>query len=276
MKKTVLTLLMGMTFATTVLAQPIPNTKSSTFLLKDIESGKILAAKNSGIKKPIASLTKLMTAMVLLDSRLPGHELLQITDDDIDRYKNSSSRLSVGTLLPRDTMLHLALMSSENRAAHALARTYPGGIRSFVREMNFKAKSLGMSNTHFEDPTGLSEQNVSTADDLAILVEAASKYTKIKQFSTDKEADVHYKKYVNTNPLARGDSWKILLSKTGFTQEAGRCLVMNTVINNKQTAFILLDSPSKDGRTSDALRLKSWLSGEKSSAQKSRKLNKST
>lgn len=276
MKKIALTLLTSVCLLSSAYAQPQPNTKSSTYLLKDISTGKILASKNSSIQKPIASLTKLMTAMVLLDAKLPANELLQITDHDVDRYKNSSSRLSVGTLLSRDLMLHLALMSSENRAAHALARTYPGGIQAFVKEMNFKAKSLGMRNTVFADPTGLSENNISTAEDLAHMVEAASTYTKIKQFSTDKEADVQYKKYINTNPLARGDTWPILLSKTGFTQEAGRCLVMNTIINNKQTAMILLDSPSKDGRTTDAIRLKSWLSGEKTVVHKNKKSNKNT
>lgn len=242
----------------------VPTTRASAYLVKDIATGNVLASKNINEQKPIASLTKLMTAMVVLDAKLPANEILTISEDDVDNYKHSKSRLSVGTVMSRDLMLHLALMSSENRAAHALARTYPGGLNTFIKDMNLKAKSLGLKSTVFVDPTGLSEQNVSNVSDLSVIVEAASKYPKIKQFSTDKEEEVQHKKYTNTNPLARGEnSWPLLVSKTGFTQEAGRCLVMNTIIKNRQTALIILDSPSKDGRVRDAMQLKSWLNNSK-------------
>ena len=235
--------------------------KANAYIITDA-SGITLASKNAKSIKSIASITKLMTAIVILEERLPDNELLQITIDDVDNIKHSSSRLSIGSLLYRDTMLKLALMSSENRAAHALARTSPGGVHSFVEKMNAQAKLLGMHDTRFVDPTGLSENNVSTASDLAKLVAAAAQYKKIKEYSTTKEYYVHDKKFINTNPLARGDnSWPLTISKTGFTQEAGRCVAMNTRIGNRETIMVILNSPTKESRTKDANRLKLYLSG---------------
>jgi len=239
-----------------------PGLHSHAALLLDMQNGEALYQKNASQIVPIASITKLMTAMVMLDAHLPMNEEFFITDDDVDTLKGSRSRLAVGTQLTRQEALVLALMSSENRAAHALGRNYPGGIPAFVAAMNRKAQELGMANSRFLDPTGLNSGNVSTARDLAKMVTAASKYTQIREASTTSEAkfDVRgrMQEYRNTNPLVRSDGWDIGVTKTGFIREAGKCLVMQAKVNNRPMVFVLLDSEGSMTRVGDANRLKKW------------------
>jgi len=196
------------------------------------------------------------------------NEEFYITDDDVDTLKGSRSRLAVGTQLTRQEALVLALMSSENRAAHALGRNYPGGIPAFVAAMNRKAQELGMANSRFLDPTGLNSGNVSTARDLAKMVTAASKYAPIREASTTSEAkfDVRgrIQEYRNTNPLVRSDDWEIGVTKTGFIREAGKCLVMQAKVNNRPMVFVLLDSEGSMTRVGDANRLKKWAEATRS------------
>lgn len=236
--------------------------QSGAALVLDQATGTVLFEKNSSAVLPIASITKLMTAMVMLDAHLPMGEEFYITDDDVDTLKGSRSRLAVGTQLTRQEALLLALMSSENRAAHALGRNYPGGIPAFVAAMNRKAQELGMTNSRFLDPTGLNSGNVSTARDLAKMVTAAYKYPAIREASTTSEAkfDVRgrMQEYRNTNPLVRSDSWDIGVTKTGFIREAGKCLVMQAKVNNRPMVFVLLDSEGSMTRVGDANRLKRW------------------
>ncbi|WP_374358203.1 serine hydrolase, partial [Chitinimonas sp.] len=228
-------------------------------------SGENIFEKNVQSVTPIASISKLMTAIVTLDMRLPMDELITITDDDVDLLKHSSSRLLVGTTLTRAEVLHLALMASENRAAHALARTAPGGKAAFVNQMNQTAQSLGMSHTRFADPTGLTSANVSTASDLVKLVQAAHRYPEIRNYSTSEEyafnSSVNGREYRfhNTNPLVKSDTWQIGLSKTGYISEAGKCLVMQAVIEGTPMVIVLLDSAGKLTRIGDANRIKRWL-----------------
>ena len=245
-----------------------PGLHSHAALLLDMQNGEALYQKNATQIVPIASITKLMTAMVMLDANLPMNEEFYITDDDVDTLKGSRSRLAVGTQLTRQEALVLALMSSENRAAHALGRNYPGGITAFVAAMNRKAQELGMTNTRFLDPTGLNSGNVSTARDLAKMVTAASKYAPIREASTTSEAkfDVRgrLQEYRNTNPLVRSDSWDIGVTKTGFIREAGKCLVMQAKVNNRPMVFVLLDSEGSMTRVGDANRLKKWAEATRS------------
>ena len=245
-----------------------PGLHSHAALLLDMQNGEALYQKNAGQIVPIASITKLMTAMVMLDAHLPMNEEFFITDDDVDTLKGSRSRLAVGTQLTRQEALLLALMSSENRAAHALGRNYPGGIPAFVVAMNRKAQELGMNNSRFMDPTGLNSGNVSTARDLAKMVAAASKYAPIREASTTSDAkfDVRgrIQEYRNTNPLVRSDSWDIGVSKTGFIREAGKCLVMQAKVNNRPMLFVLLDSEGSMTRVGDANRLKKWAEATRS------------
>ena len=214
---------------------------------------------------PIASLTKLMTAMVTLDANLPEDELIAIDVEDLDFVKGTRSRLRMGVELPRREMLRLALMSSENRAASSLARTYPGGTRAFVAAMNAKAAELGMTHTRYADPTGLSPENVSTANDLAVLVTAAAEYPKIRDFSTTGSHFVEVQPtgqilgFNNTNNLVKNDKWDIKLSKTGYIREAGKCLVMLATIASKPFVIVLLDSAGKYTRLGDAQRVRHWL-----------------
>ena len=214
---------------------------------------------------PIASLTKLMTAMVTLDAKLPEDEVITIDMEDLDFLKGSKSRLRMGAELPRREMLRLALMSSENRAASSLARTYPGGTKAFVAAMNAKAAELGMTHTRYADPTGLSAQNVSTANDLAVLVAAAAEYPQIRDFSTTGSHYVEVQPtgqilgYNNTNNLVKNDKWDIKLSKTGYIREAGKCLVMLATIASKPFVIVLLDSAGKYTRLGDAQRVRHWL-----------------
>jgi D-alanyl-D-alanine endopeptidase (penicillin-binding protein 7) len=214
---------------------------------------------------PIASLTKLMTAIVTLDARLPMDESIAIDMDDFDYLKGSHSRLRMGATLPRREMLRVALMSSENRAAAALARTYPGGTTAFVVAMNNKARALGMTHTSFADPTGLSAHNVSTANDLATLVAAAAEYPEIRDFSTTASHYVEVQPtgqllgFNNTNGLVKSSNWNIHLSKTGYIREAGKCLVMLATIASKPFVIVLLDSAGKYTRQGDAQRVRDWL-----------------
>jgi len=237
--------------------------KSASALVLDQSTGQALVEKQAAAVVPIASLTKLMTAMVLLDAHLDPAELLTITSDDKDSLRHSRSRLPVGTRLPREQALLLALLASENRAAHALGRTYPGGLASFVQAMNAKARELGLSGAHFEDPSGLSSGNVATAWDLARILQAAYRYPEIRDFSTRPETTIQAGRrniqFPNTNALVRNPRWNIGLSKTGYIEEAGRCLVMQAMLANRPVLVILLDSWGKYTRLGDANRIKQWL-----------------
>ncbi len=222
-----------------------------------------LYQKNANAIVPIASITKLMTAMVVLDGSPNLQAPITISDEDVDYMRGSRSRLHVGSVLSRESALLLALMSSENRAANALARHYPGGMPAFLSAMNIKAQALGMRDTRFEDPTGLTSNNVSTANDLAKMVVAAYKYPLIREFSTTAEATVEVggreMAYRNTNPLVRSAAWDVGLSKTGYISEAGKCLVMQARVADKPVVIVLLDSAGKLTRVGDANRIKRWM-----------------
>jgi D-alanyl-D-alanine endopeptidase (penicillin-binding protein 7) len=237
---------------------------SSAALVIDQEDGHALYAKRADAVSPIASITKLMTAMVVLDAKLPMDEKITVESSDVDTLRNSGSRLAVGSELPRSEMLRLALMSSENRAAAALARTYPGSTPAFVMAMNRKATELGMLSSHFIDPTGLHSENVSTPEDLVKMVKAGTQYGMIREFTTTASAEVdtgrrHPQAFHNTNALVRAGEWNIGLSKTGFINEAGRCLVMQVTIASRPIIIVLLDSVGKYTRIADAQRIKRWV-----------------
>jgi D-alanyl-D-alanine endopeptidase (penicillin-binding protein 7) len=238
--------------------------KSSVALVMDQETNEVLFSKNSQAVLPIASLTKLMTALVVTEANLPLDEVLTVTQADVDTEKGSTSRLRVGTKLTRGEMLHLALMSSENRAAHALGRTYPGGLDAFVAAMNRKSVELGMVNTRYVEPTGLSSRNQSSARDLATLVSAAHNYPLIRELSTSPEHQVavgrRQLQYRNTNGLVRDPDWDISLQKTGYISEAGRCLVMQAKLAGRQLIMVFLDSAGKYSRIGDAERVRRWVS----------------
>ena len=237
--------------------------RSAVVLVQDAASGETLIAKNQGTVLPIASITKLMTAMVILDAGVSLDQRVAISDEDYDLVKGTRSRLRPGTVLTRDELLLLALMSSENRAAFSLARTYPGGTAAFVAAMNAKAQALGMNDTRFIDPTGLSSSNVSTAQDLARMVRAAHEYPLIREYSTRDSATVQalgrQLGYRNTNGLVRSTHWDIGLSKTGYISEAGRCLVMRVRMASREVIVVLLDSWGRLSRVGDANRIKKWL-----------------
>lgn len=237
--------------------------QSGFALVVDQNGGEALFQKNASTVVPIASITKLMTAMVVLDGSPSMQTPITITDDDVDYLRSSRSRLHVGSVLTRETALLLALMSSENRAAHALARHYPGGKSAFIAAMNIKAQALGMRDSHFEDPTGLTINNVSTARDLAKMVAAAHRYPLIREFSTTPEATIeiagHEMAYHNTNPLVKSAAWDVGLSKTGYINEAGKCLVMLARVAQKPVVIVLLDSAGKQTRVGDANRIKRWM-----------------
>lgn len=236
---------------------------SSSALVIDQSTGQAVLEKHPDTVVPIASISKLMTAMVVLDAKLDLHEVIAIGDDDVDGLKGTRSRLPVGTTMTRETAMLLALMSSENRAAHSLGRHYPGGMPAFVQAMNRKAQALGMTNSRFEEPTGLSSNNVSTAHDLARMVTAAARYPEIRAFSTTAEARVELNgrptDFHNTNALVRSDNWEIGVSKTGYISEAGRCLVMQARVADKPVVIVLLDSVGKMTRVGDANRIKRWM-----------------
>jgi D-alanyl-D-alanine endopeptidase (penicillin-binding protein 7) len=237
--------------------------RSAVALVQDAASGETLIAKNEGAVLPIASITKLMTAMVILDAGLNLEQRVAISDEDYDFVKGTRSRLRPGVVLTRDELLLLALMSSENRAAASLGRTYPGGTEAFVAAMNAKARALGMADTRFVDPTGLSSANVSSAHDLARLVAAANEYPLIRRYSTTESASVQalgrQLDYRNTNGLVRSAQWDIGLQKTGYISEAGRCLVMRVRLASREVIVVLLDSWGKLSRVGDANRIKKWL-----------------
>lgn len=237
--------------------------RSAVALVQDAASGETLIAKNHGAILPIASITKLMTAIVILDAGLNLEQRVAISDEDYDHVKGTRSRLRPGTVLTRDQLLLLALMSSENRAAASLGRTYPGGTGVFVAAMNAKARALGMSATRFVDPAGLSSANVSSAHDLARLVAAAHEFPLIRRYSTRDSATVQALGrplgYRNTNGLVRSVNWDIGLSKTGYISEAGRCLVMRVRLASREVIVVLLDSWGKFSRVGDANRIKKWL-----------------
>ncbi|QCX49431.1 D-alanyl-D-alanine endopeptidase [Ralstonia pseudosolanacearum] len=237
--------------------------RSSVALVMDQGSGDVLFQKNASAVLPIASITKLMTALVVTDAHQPMDELLEITEDDRDFERNTGSRLRYGTMLTREDLLLLALMSSENRAASALGRSYPGGRPAFVAAMNRKAHELGMTDTHYVDSNGLSSSNVSSAMDLAKIVMAAYKVPLIRQFTTTAEHTVNANgrtlHYVNTNRLVRGGEWDIGLQKTGFINEAGRCLVMQANVHGRNVVMVFLDSAGNLTRFADAVRVRNWL-----------------
>lgn len=240
-----------------------PMLGSAAVVVASQNTGEVLYAKGAERTMPIASITKLMTAMVVLDARQSLSEVITVTADDIDRLKGTGSRLALGTRLTREEMLHLALMSSENRAASALARHYPGGTRAFIEAMNVKARMIGLWDTRFADSTGLNPRNVSSARDLVRLVSAASAYPLIREFSTAEERHVRLggrlERFGNSNALVRDPEWELGLSKTGYIREAGRCLVMQTWVNDQPVIIVLLNSQGRYTRTADAKRVKYWL-----------------
>jgi len=237
--------------------------KSSVALVVDQDTNQVLFSKNSQAVLPIASITKLMTALVVIEANLPTDEVLTVSQDDVDTEKGSGSRLSVGTQLTRGEMLHLALMSSENRAANALGRHFPGGMNAFVAAMNGKAAALGMADTRYVEPTGLSSRNQSSAQDLMRLVQEAYTHSIIRELSTSLESTVavgnRQLQFRNTNGLVRDPSWEIGLQKTGYISEAGRCVVMQAQLAGRKLIMVLLDSAGKYSRIGDAERIRKWL-----------------
>jgi serine-type D-Ala-D-Ala endopeptidase (penicillin-binding protein 7) len=237
--------------------------KSSVALVIDQDTREVLFSKNDSAVLPIASLTKLMTGVVASEARLDQNELITITQDDVDTEKGSRSRLKVGTTLTRGELMLLALMSSENRAAHAIGRTYPGGLPKFVQLMNAKAATLGMKDTRYVEPTGLSSNNQSSAQDLATLVGYASNNSQLRELSTspDHQFAIGEKtlNYVNTNRLIRNPEWEIGLQKTGYISEAGQCLVMQAKIAGRKLIMVFLDSAGKLSRLGDAERVRRWV-----------------
>jgi serine-type D-Ala-D-Ala endopeptidase (penicillin-binding protein 7) len=240
-----------------------PALRSSAALVLDTTHSSVLYSRHSDVAMPIASITKLMTALVVMEAGQSLDEILVITEDDRTRGKGSVSRLAPGTRLSRGDLMHLALMASENRAAHALGRSYPGGLAACVLAMNAKARELGMSNAHFVEPTGLSDENVASPADLSKLVMAAAEIPAIREYSTAGDYAVqvgprllHYR---NTDSLVSRPDWKIVVQKTGYISEAGRCLVMQTVIEDRTVVIVLLNSFGKHTRVADARRVRRWM-----------------
>ena len=229
----------------------------------DLTNSSVLYSRHSDVAAPIASITKLMTALVVMEAGQPLDEMLAVTVDDRSFGKGSSSRLSPGTQLARGDLMHLALMASENRAAHALGRNYPGGVAACVIAMNAKAHELGMTTAHFVEPTGLSDENVASPEDLSKLVMAAAKVAEIREYSTDSDFTVrvgrHMVRYRNTDSLVSKPDWNIVVQKTGYIHEAGRCLVMQTVIEDRPVVIVLLNSYGKRTRVADARRVRRWV-----------------
>jgi D-alanyl-D-alanine endopeptidase (penicillin-binding protein 7) len=256
-------LLTALAFTATAKPLLVPKLKSSSVLVLDQSDSSVLLSRHSDVPAPIASITKLMTALVVVDAKQPLNEPLEITGAERDLPKAGFSRLTVGTVLTRGDLLHLALMSSENRAAHALGNNYPGGMPAMVRAMNDKAAELGMTTAHFVDPTGLSSENVASPEDLSKLVIAASRRPVIREYSTDRHYAVHVHRHLvefrNTDNLVANPTWNIIVQKTGYIAEAGRCLVMEAVIEGRNVVIVLLDSFGKYTRVADAKRVKSWV-----------------
>ncbi len=237
--------------------------RSSVALVIDQDTHEVLLRKNDSAVLPIASLTKLMTGLVIAEANLPSAEMITITQDDVDTEKGSSSRLAVGSVLSRGDLLHLTLMSSENRAAHALGRTFPGGMEAFVGLMNQRAQQLGMRDTRYVEPTGLSSRNQSSAHDLATLVSVAYKEPVLRELSTSHGREVEVGRrviqYNNTNRLVKSPQWDIGLQKTGYISEAGQCLVMQAQVAGRKLIMVFLDSAGKLSRIADAERVRRWL-----------------
>ncbi len=252
-----------------------PKLRSSIALIYDEQGQSTLYAKNEEEVAPIASITKLMTAMVVLDAQLPLEEEISISKLDMDKLKGTRSRMNPGMKLTRGELVRLALMASENRAAAALARTYPGGTEAAVAMMNEKARELGMKDTRFRDPTGLNSGNVSTAQDLVKMVQAAQRYNLIQEYTTTSSYTVNSgrrpMRFSNTNPLVKNASWDIGVSKTGYISEAGRCLVMQARINQRPVVIVLLDSWGLRSRIGDANRIKKWMESAYARARSTRR-----
>jgi len=240
-----------------------PEVRSEAVLVIDAADDSVLVARNANAPVPIASITKLMTALVVLEAGLPRDEKISITAEDRATNVGGPSRIVIGASLTRGELLHLALMSSENRAAYALGRSFPGGMPAILRAMNAKAGALGMTRTRFTDTTGLSSGNVASPADLAKLVKEAARHPLIRAYSTDPDETVtvirHQVEYRNTNLLVRKPEWDIQVQKTGYTQAAGRCLVMHTTINDRPIVMVLLNSFGKYTRTADAIRIRRWM-----------------
>lgn len=261
LKKLFVTVLMS--FSAAAFAVPFG---SQTVLVVEDDTGKILLEKNADRVAPIASLTKLMTAMVVLDAKQDLDELIEIDRSDVDTLKYSSSRVPVGALISRRDVLQLALMSSDNRAAHALARTFPGGMTGFKAAVRQKIAALGMTQTVIEEPTGLSPRNRSTAGDLVKMATASSKYPEISRMSTEKKELININgrevEYRNTNRLVGAKGWDIGLSKTGYINEAGRCLIMNITAGGKNATMVLLNASASSARILDALNIRRFITGD--------------
>jgi serine-type D-Ala-D-Ala endopeptidase (penicillin-binding protein 7) len=244
-------------------APGMPALRSNSVYVLDETSAAVVLSRQSDIALPIASITKLMTALVVLDSGQPLDEQIEIVAADRGGTNSTVSRLDVGTSLSRADLLHLALMASENRAAYALGRSYPGGLPACIEAMNAKARALGMRNTRFVEPTGLSSDNVASSEDLAKLVLAAAQSPTIQAYSTDKSYSVPVRRrqveFRNTDSLVHNPSWNIIVQKTGYIAEAGRCLVMKAVFEGRSIVIVLLDSAGKYTRLADARRIRKWL-----------------
>jgi len=240
-----------------------PGLRSASALVIDETHASVLYSRNADVAAPIASITKLLTALVIADAKLPLDERIEVTKDDRSLHKGAASRLAIGTSLSRGDLIHLALMASENRAAHALGRTYPGGLEAFVPAMNAKARELGMTNAHFVDPAGLSSDNVASPEDLAKLVVAASHDPTIREYSTDRRYAVAVGRrkieFRNTNSLVGNPTWDIVVQKTGYISEAGKCLVMQAVIDDRTVVMVLLNSYGRYTRVADAVRIRRWM-----------------
>jgi D-alanyl-D-alanine endopeptidase (penicillin-binding protein 7) len=240
-----------------------PALRSSAALVLDATGSSVLYARRSDVAMPIASITKLMTALVVMEAGQPLDETLEITAEDMAHGKGAFSRLTPGATLTRGDLMHLALMASENRAAHALGRNYPGGVTACVTAMNAKARALGMTSARFVEPTGLSDENVASAEDLSKLVMAAAKVPAIREYSTDSSYDVRVGRqlltYRSTDSLTSKADWDIIVQKTGYIAEAGRCLVMQTIIEARTVVIVLLNSYGKRSRVADARRIRRWM-----------------
>jgi D-alanyl-D-alanine endopeptidase (penicillin-binding protein 7) len=232
-------------------------------LVVDQSDSSVLYSRRADVAAPIASITKLMTSLVVLDAKQPLDEPITITEAETDLPRGGFSRLSVGTVLTRGDLMHLALMSSENHAAHALGVNYPGGVPALVKAMNARASALGMTTAHFVDPTGLSSDNVASPEDLSKLVLAASRNPHIREYSTDPSYTVrvhrHLVEFHNTDTLVKNPAWNIIVQKTGYITEAGKCLVMEAVIQGRNVVIVLLDSAGRLTRVADAMRVKTWM-----------------
>jgi serine-type D-Ala-D-Ala endopeptidase (penicillin-binding protein 7) len=256
---------------------PASGLRSNVVFVQDLSSKAVLFSRNDEVARPIASITKLMTALIVVDAKQPLDEMLQITQEDVDVVKFSRSRLAVGQRLSRGDMLHLALMSSENRAANALGRHYPGGMPAFVAAMNSKARELGMNNSRFVEPTGLSSANVATPRDLVKLMQATAARSSIRYYSTNQQHEIsargHATLFRNTNMLVTNPNWDIRVSKTGFINEAGQCLVMVARINNRDTAIVLLNADGKGTRIGDAVKIRQLVQNRHAVAMNNPRVN---